>query len=573
MAESSVALKRSSSFDLVRREIELTIKHAEGCLERFQENRESGEDLQGCIDCLVQLRGTFALVELQGGAVLCQEMVAHANEVPVGAMEDKNGLLATLSQALFVLRRYVDYFGSRREDHPELLIPIINELRQARRAKLLPDSYFFEIVFPHPIPVRGECLGGGGDIARDLRRLRHMYQVGLLDLLRGRDLALGQRLMQRAAQGFSRLCQQGPLGQFWHMVDIALRVMRDARMEVTVPRKRLFMRVERYARELVHIGKVAATRNASETLVKELLYLIALSAIRDEETLPLLNRYKVAPLDLDEQKLIAHRSQLMGPGSDVLRSLAMALREELAGLKDKLDILERSLEFQEADYVAIADELARLAATLVMLNLNKLAQRLREQETLMRTWAQAGRPPQDGALLSVADAVLAIEQAAMQLGRRGITQETDMLAVSPRREDKNAYLGEALAVVFAEAQGALLLTKRAIAAFVESGGDRQHLENVPAALQGIWGSLMIIEATKAADLVTRCAQYIKSRLIESEVVPDEHSLETLADALTSLEYYLERFSKDGVGNEELLTLAEESLSCLGLRQESYSMIE
>src|SRR5690606_5711103 len=111
-----------------------------------------------------------------------------------------------------------------------------------------------------------------------------------------------------------RLCSKAPLGEFWSMVATAVRVMHSVQMEVTKPRKRLFMRVEKYARELVQIGKVAATRNASETVVKELLFVIALSGVRDEDAKNILARYKVEDMDLDEQKLVSHRSLLMGPG-------------------------------------------------------------------------------------------------------------------------------------------------------------------------------------------------------------------------------------------------------------------
>ena len=47
MIQSSLATK-SQSFDLVKSEIEQTIRNAETSLERFQETRESGEDLQNC---------------------------------------------------------------------------------------------------------------------------------------------------------------------------------------------------------------------------------------------------------------------------------------------------------------------------------------------------------------------------------------------------------------------------------------------------------------------------------------------------------------------------------------------
>lgn len=107
MVQSSIATK-SQSFDLVKAEIEQTIRQAEAGLERFQENRESSEDLQNCVDYLNQLRGIFILLELRGGILLCQEAVAMANDVPVGATDDKNILLTTLSSALFILRRYVE---------------------------------------------------------------------------------------------------------------------------------------------------------------------------------------------------------------------------------------------------------------------------------------------------------------------------------------------------------------------------------------------------------------------------------------------------------------------------------
>ena len=82
MVQSSLATK-SQSFDLVKSEIEQTIRQAESSLERFQENRESGEDLQNCVDFLNQLRGIFILVELRAGTLLCQEAVSMANDVPV----------------------------------------------------------------------------------------------------------------------------------------------------------------------------------------------------------------------------------------------------------------------------------------------------------------------------------------------------------------------------------------------------------------------------------------------------------------------------------------------------------
>ncbi len=569
MVESSVVRKKSNSFDLVRKEIEFTIQQAESSLERFQENRESGEDLQNCIDFLNQLRGIFTLVEVQGGTVLCQEMVAHANEVPVGALEDKNGLLAVLNQALFVLRRYVDYYSDEYQDYPELLIPIINALRSSRKAKLLPDSYFLDVEFPRQAPSAVESL----DIPSDqfegrCRHLRHMYQVGLLELLREKDLTLSYRLLERASNGFSRLCAQAPMGELWSMLGRAVQGMREGQMEVTQPRKRVFMRVERYSRELVQIGKVAATRGGSESVIKELLYLIALSGAQDESARAMLGRYRVAAPKLDERQLVAHRGRLMGPGKDVLRSLATALQEELSHLKDRLDIIERGAGFQEADFSSIANDLGRLADTLLMLDLKQLAEKMREQQSLFLSWERAKRMQSEQELMTIADAILGIEQAIMNLEGRGITKDTDHLLPVERRVANSPYLAEAGIVVIEEAHSALALAKRAIVAFVESAGDKMHLVNVPKTLHAVWGSLLIMEAAKVAAYVDLSGRYIQERLIDATQTPDELSLETLADALTSLEYYIESLGQKGESNEELLKLAEESLQALGYERQA-----
>src|SRR5690606_19001334 len=340
----------------------------------------------------------------------------------------------------------------------------------------------------------------------------------------------------------------------------------DAQMEVTQPRKRLFMRVERYARELVQIGKVAATRAGSETVIKEMLYLIALSDRQDNGVRAILERYRISAPKLDEKQLVAHRSRLMGPGKDVLRSLATALQEELTHLKDRLDIVERGAGFQEADFSSIANDLGRLADTLLMLDLQQLSDKMREQQRQFLNWERAKRMPSEQELMTIADAVLGIEQAIMNIEGRGITKDTDHLLPAEKRVADSPYLVEASIVVIEEAQSALALAKRAIVAFIESAGDKMHLVNVPKTLHAVWGSLLVMEAAKVAAYVDQSGRYIQERLIDATQTPDELSLETLADALTSLEYYIESLGQKGEGNEELLQLAEESLQSLGYGQ-------
>lgn len=569
MVQSSLATK-SHSFELVKGEIESTIKQAEQSLDRFQENRESGEDLQNCVDFLNQLRGIFILVELRGGMLLCQEAVSLANEVPVGATDDKNNLLTALSNAMFILRRYVDYYHRQRADHPELLLPIINELREARKEKPYPDSCFFEIDarkrpdFCAGIDVRPLVLENEADYEIHARRIRLMYQVGLLGVLRDRDPLVSQKLIGRAAESFSRLCNGAPMGQIWCLLHVVMATMQDRRMGFEKPRKRLLMRLEKYTREIVYVGRVAMTKEAPDSFYRELVYILFLSGSHNPEVMQILESYGLMPAEFNEATLMAHRKRLYGPGSDVLKSLSEALLEEINQLKDKVDIIERGIEPDVAELGNIAVSLERLANTLLILDLNQLSELAKREAAQLRQWEQEGRLPEEDSLYALADAVLNIEEAAQQLVNKGITEETDSLAGEARRSEQSLYLREALIVVSDEAKSALTLAKRAITAFLESDYDKMHLANVPATLRSIWGGLMMLEDEQAATLIARIASGIDERLLNIKGAPETRVLEALADALTSLEYYIEGLGANSELNPDLLKLAETSLGDVGL---------
>ena len=568
MVQSSLATK-SQSFDLVKNEIEQTIKNAESSLERFQENRESGEDLQNCVDFVNQLRGIFILVELRAGTLLCQEAVIMANDVPVGANDDKNILLTTLNSALFILRRYVEYYHQQRADHPELLLPVINDLREARREKPYPESCFFDVdVRERPdfcVNMQADAFEGNEAEYEVLaRRMRLTFQVALLGVLREKNERVSQKLFSRAARGFVRLCQGAAMGQMWCLVAMVAEAMIDREMSFNKARKRLFMRLEKYSRELVYVGRVATTKDAPDSLIRDLLYLLYRSGSANPEVSATLSAFGLAPAEFQDRMLEAHARRLYGPGIDVLQSLSTALQDELNQLKDKLDIIERGIEPDLAELSSIADVLERLANTLVMLDLNQLAAMARTEATKLRGWEDENRLPAESELYLLADSVLGIEDAVLQIVTRGITSETDALAGGQRDHEQSLYLREATYVVADEAKSALTLAKRAITAFVESDYDKLHLANLPTTLHSIWGGLEMLDDPEAAKVLARVAGSIQYRLLDAREPPAMQVLEALADGLTSLEYYIESIGRREERNLDLLKLAESSLEDVGL---------
>jgi hypothetical protein len=562
MAISSTSL---SSIELVKPEIENTILQAEKSLERFQENRDSGEDLQNCIDYLNQLRGIFVLVEVKGCVLLCQETVNLANEVPVGASDDKNSLLTNLSNAIFILRRYTEYFCQYKTDYPELLLPIINELRDARKSKLYPDSHFFDLT-PNQYFDSCTLLDAADqtkleDFVHHAKRFRHMYQVGLLDLLRERNTEISLRLINRASRGCVRLCYGMAMAEFWALVSILSEVCLSESININDQRKRLFMKIEKFLREMALNGAIVLEKSAPDSIRKELLYLIALSGSKAERIQNLLAGFSITPFDFTELDLLRESRRLFGPGADVLKSLSNALQEELTQLKEKLDILERHGDPQAEDISFIASVFERLSSTLSMLDLPKISSVCDQQVKRVSLWVAQEKEVTDVELMQVADVVLNIEQAIKCFEETGIQADID--TNQHDGGEQGPFLIEAILVVIEEAKSGLSLVKRSISSYIDSQGDKLHLANVSQVLLGIKGAMAMIGQDRASSLLGSCVKCIKVELLDSDALPETKFLETLADALTALEYFIESMNVKGSVNEALLKITEESLDSIG----------
>src|SRR5690606_9480831 len=124
-------------------------------------------------------------------------------------------LVGTLGNGIVLLGRYLEYVQLKNAPMPELLVGGINELRRAAGKALIPESHFFRVdVARERQPPAAPGTAPRAEVARQCRRLRHMYQVGLLGVLKG-DSRTSLKLVNRALARIDRLCGDAPLGRLW----------------------------------------------------------------------------------------------------------------------------------------------------------------------------------------------------------------------------------------------------------------------------------------------------------------------------------------------------------------------
>lgn len=239
-----------SSLKLVQDELVATVERAASRLEQFSKDRNDGKLLQGCIDDIKQISGTLDLIQMPGVDLLARELFEHVNNITLGEDGGPSQQIEGLTSAFFVLPRYMEYCGQTGRNLPVLLIPQINELRRARRASPLPESYFYDYQLSPVAPRSSERPPIEEKFASLVRRLRHMYQVALLNMLQGKQQKFSLAMMGRAMRRLETACAGKPLSKLWWQASVVFAVTQGDAMQLHKERKLLFSRLDQEIKRL-----------------------------------------------------------------------------------------------------------------------------------------------------------------------------------------------------------------------------------------------------------------------------------------------------------------------------------
>lgn len=556
-----VTIQGMASLNLVKHEIEQTLSQAEIGLESYSDDASSTEPLRNAIVRFQELKGVFKLIELPAPSMLCAELEDLSAHLLGTQPIDADQKLGILSGVIMVLSHYLEYVHVKQKDLPSLLIPAINEVREALHKAKYPDSHFFNADVSTP---RNDAASGKDnliELGNQARRLRHMYEVGLLGALKDQNLPTSFKLMDRALDRIDTLGGNVKFGKLWWLARGALAGLYAGDVELTNPRKSILGQVDRQIKLLVFQGTAVLSKEPPSALLKELLYINALAQPGGDLVMQIASHFGVDG-QMTDADIRAERELMNGPGGSVMKTVAAAVKEELAHIKDTLDLASRGAADGGEGFSAAAESMGRIANTLVMLGLVEASNVLLEQVNHVRNWSMNPVDPASDEFQAVADALLYVENRVISLTS---PSSSTMDSEHPVRDfAARSQLDEARQVVVGESRAGLSLAKRAIVSFIESKWDGMHLSNVPTTLNSVWGGLMFLQLERAARVLRSCNEFIEKQLIKVEnTAPSQHMLDTLADAITSIDYYLESMEANKPIGEGILDVAEESVHELG----------
>jgi len=547
------------ALEWVKGEIAETLKVAHQAMETLLDDPQATHALDECLACIHQVHGSLQMVEFYGAALLAEEMEQLASAVRQKRVSHRDEAIHLLMQALGQLPVYLDRVQGARRDLPLAVLPLINDLRSLRGESLLSETSLFAPQWQDLPPLDEEALTllEPTDLPNVLRKWRQMMQMALVGLLREQDDETHLAYLAKVFSRLEGLCGDAPLGPLWQVASALVEGMRDGVIANSPALRSLLKDADKELKRMLEQGMSAINQPAPQELFKSLLFYIAKAEHPTGQMQTMKDRYALDDALPGSAMADEEHVRLAGPDRDAMRSVLAALCEELVRVKERLDLFVRSDRQHTADLDSLLAPLRQIADTLAVLGFGQPRKVIIDQLAMVLSLVQGQREPDDAVLMDVAGALLYVE--ATLAGMVGTVEPQSQEDTLPTID-----LTQIHQIVIKEARICLQQAKDMIVDYIDADWDRQTLQPLPALLTQVRGALALIALGRAASLVETANHFIREHLLVEPGQPDWEELDSLADVITSIEYYLERLSDDPeAASEQLLDVAETSLASLG----------
>jgi chemosensory pili system protein ChpA (sensor histidine kinase/response regulator) len=538
------------ALDWVKGEIEEVLKQAQYELEAYVESPDDTARMKFCLTYLHQVRGTLQMVEFYGAAMLAEEMEGVAQAMIDDSVSDPAEAREVLMQAILQLPNYLDHIKLGHRDLPVVLLPVLNDLRGARGESLLSETSLFQPTIKDSVPVSDQQRQQFSDkqFVDLTRKLRQMYQVALLGLLKGKDVEHNAEYLFKVTARLAKILKDTPAESLWLSAAAALEGIIQGGIPLNSGIKDSLKRLEPELKGLITNGS-ASFENTPEELLKNILFYVAKSSVstaRIEAVREEFDLYDALPTSAEVD---ADRDALSGPDKSTMGSVATALIEEIARLKDSLDILVQGKGAQSADLEELLPGFKQIGDTMGMLGLGIPRKVILDQFDALKTFVAEKKPANNTELMDIAGALLYVEASLVGLSDRfgGDTSTPEIV-----------QLNDAQQVVLKESKNLVEQIKEKIVDYIKVS-DLSLLGEAAELLMNLRGTLIMVPQVEAADISRSCSNILQKH-VDSQDKPADLLMHALAEALSGIEYFLERLEESSHSVDlDILVRAREAI--------------
>ena len=558
----------SESLSLINQELLATLGEARQILEAYIDSDGGAVDLSVCADALHSAGGALQMAEANGASLLAEEMELTCRlliESQQSAPTDQS--IEALTRAIVQLPAYIETIMVGGSDIALVLLPLLNDLRVARGRPLLSESTLLlldtgvtreevaSLIVPAP---------NGQNIAALAKSLRSRFQLGLLGWIKGGSGGDELGNMQQVATALEQAASEPDVHQLWWVVGGVIEALLEGGLDTGVAIKRLMGQVDREIKRLAAEGESAYSQKAPTELLNNLLYYVARATSQTDRVTQIREAYSLIDLIPGDEQVAQLRQMLAAPSANLIRTVADAIRQDLTNTKDVLDIFARTGMDNVAELELQVDMLRKISDTLGMLGLGSLRESVLGHSNELREIVQSGVAPDEARLVDLAASLLSAEDA-LDAELIALVEPAPQMEEAEPDADLNSDFHRVTQAVMRECLVNLARIKDAMSGVMGQTEDRADLVELDILLSGINSGLSILGKERALITLDKAGVHILGFVRNgSDHLPLEN-LNRLADAIVSLEYYMETIQN---GRSEPLYMLDNADRCLDAMAEA-----
>ena len=557
----------SQTLDLVGRELNATLAEARTALETYVEQPDNVSLLERCKQELHEVHGVLRVLEIYGAALLAEEMEQVAGYLLATVTERKGQAesLDALLRAMVQLPGYLERVLAGGRDLALVLLPLLNDLRAVRGSSLLSEGTLLVLNLKSDKQAEPIVAPAGEpplNIEQWGRRLRARFQLGLIGWIRGERIQANLDTLSAVAQKLEQSATRQPVFQLWWVVGAVIEALREHGLEGGQSIKRLLGLADREIRRLYELSEARYCQSPPVELLNNLLYYVGRAESKGVRVSAVRASFRLAELLPVDESIEQERESLSAPSVKLMQTVAAAIREDLSKVKDVLDIFVRRGAGQPQELGPQVELLRKIGDTLGVLGLGELRATVQAQTEKLGKIVAGSLRADEATLVEIAAALIGVEDrlddglVGMILPKTG--------AVPEQSEDHEFQ--QVQSAVLRECILNLARIKEAVTQSVGGTLDAAGLDSWLDLIRGLKAALLLLGKTRAVDVVEALTTQLKRVMRPGAPVLPAGFLDRLADAIVSVEYYMETLQAGRSDPWYMLDNAQTCVQALELQQ-------
>jgi chemosensory pili system protein ChpA (sensor histidine kinase/response regulator) len=557
----------SQTLDLVGRELNATLAEARTALETYVEQPDNVSLLERCKLELHQVHGVLRVLEIYGAALLAEEMEQVAGYLLATVTERKGQAesLDALLRAMVQLPGYLERVLAGGRDLALVLLPLLNDLRAVRGSALLSEGTLLVLNLKSDKQAEPIAVAAGEpplNIEQWCRRLRSRFQMGLIGWIRGERIEGNLETLSTVAQKLEQSATRQPVFQLWWVVGAVIEALREHGLEGGQSIKRLLGLADREIRRLYELGEARYCQSPPVELLNNLLYYVGRADSNGARVSAVRASFRLAELLPVDESIEQERESLSAPSVKLMQTVAAAIREDLSKVKDVLDIFVRRGAGQPQELGPQVELLRKIGDTLGVLGLGELRAIVQAQTEKLQKIVAGSLRADEATLVEIAAALIGVED---RLDDGLVGMILPRTSAAPEQSEDHDFQ-QVQSAVLRECILNLARIKEAVTQSVGGTLDAAGLDSWQDLVRGLKAALLILGKTRAVDVVEGLITQLKRVMRPGAPVLPSGFLDRLADAIVSVEYYMETLQAGRSDPWYMLDNAQACVQALELQQ-------